>query len=180
VTKPITPPPRRARETEPGPPPAAESFPQKIVSGGQTGVDRAALDVALQLAIPCGGWCPKGRLAEDGVIAERYPLTETASADADERTRLNVRDADATLILNSGPLAGGTRRTAELAGDMARPHLVVNLDDAASTPAAAAAWLARVRPQTLNVAGPRASKAPGVHEKAAAYLRALLALTRST
>lgn len=151
--------------------------PDKIVSGGQTGVDRAALDVALALAIPCGGWCPRGRLAEDGAIADRYPLTETASAEYDERTRLNVEDSDATLILNAGPLEGGTLMTRDIARELARPHLVVDLDGAPD-PDEAAAWLGRVRPRVLNVAGPRESKAPGVHDRAAAFLRALLAITR--
>ena len=94
---------------------AASRFPEKIVSGGQTGVDRAALDAALALGIPCGGWCPKGRKAEDGAIPERYPVAETESAAYEERTRLNVGDADATLILASGPLYGGTGLTAETA-----------------------------------------------------------------
>ncbi len=153
------------------------SFPRKIVSGGQTGVDRAALDVAMALSIPCGGWCPKGRLAEDGVIPARYPLSETDSADYDLRTRLNVRDSDATLILNPGPLDGGTLRTVELARGTAKPHLVADLDGAPA-PDDVAAWLGRTRPRVLNVAGPRESKRPGVHAKAAEYLRALLAVTR--
>jgi len=154
-------------------------FPDKVISGGQTGVDRAALDVALALAIPCGGWCPKGRLAEDGAIPKRYPLTETASADYDQRTRLNVRDSEATLILNSGPLAGGTLRTLELARDTARPCFVVDLDPPPA-PDAAAAWLEQVRPRVLNVAGPRESKRPGVHDAAAKFLHALFAVTRPT
>jgi hypothetical protein len=79
-----------------------------IVSGGQTGVDRAALDVALEFGIPCGGWCPKGRLAVDGVIPSWYPLQETQCADYAERTRLNMLDSDGTLILNVGKLTGGT------------------------------------------------------------------------
>ena len=90
-------------------------FPQKIVSGGQTGVDRAALDVAGALGLARGGWCPKGRLAEDGTIPDRYPLAETETAAYEERTRLNVADADATLVLNWGPLEGGTLLTAETA-----------------------------------------------------------------
>lgn len=175
----MTPPPRRTGKSEPGASPAAEYFPKKIVSGGQTGVDRAALEVAIALAIPCGGWCPLGRLAEDGVIPARYPLTEAASADYDERTRLNVGDSDATLILNKGPLAGGTQRTAEIARELARPHLVVDLDQLPAA-SAAAAWLKRVRPRVLNVAGPRESSAPGVHDSAATFLRALFALTRPT
>ena len=71
----------------------------KIVSGGQSGVDRAALDFALENKIPCGGWCPKGRLAEDGRIHHRYPLRETSSTDYRVRTQANVEDSDGTLIL---------------------------------------------------------------------------------
>lgn len=74
----------------------------RVISGGQTGVDRAALDVALELGLPCGGWCPAGRRAEDGPIPARYPLTETAGADYVERTRRNVVEADATLVLCHG------------------------------------------------------------------------------
>src|SRR3954454_8651242 len=83
----------------------------KIVSGGQTGVDRAALDVALALGIPCGGWCPKGRKAEDGPIEDRYPLSETPSSDYRQRTLWNIRDSDATLILTWGEPTGGTLLT---------------------------------------------------------------------
>ena len=87
----------------------------KILSGGQTGVDRAALDVAIELGVPRGGWCPKGRRAEDGVIAKQYPLRETPSTDYRERTRRNVRDADGTLIVTADELRGGTALTRALA-----------------------------------------------------------------
>ena len=120
-----------------------------------------------------------GRLAEDGAIPAAYPLTETDSADYDRRTRLNVRDSDATLILNAGAVDGGTLATLDLARAMAKPHLVVDLDGAPS-PDAVAAWLARTRPRVLNVAGPRESKRPGVQDAAAVYLRRLFALTRPT
>src|SRR6266571_9073801 len=80
----------------------------KIVSGGQTGVDRAALDVALELGIPCGGWCPRGRRAEDGIIPERYPLIETPTTAYPQRTERNVRDSDGTLVLTVGRADGGT------------------------------------------------------------------------
>ena len=80
----------------------------RIVSGGQTGVDRAALDVALELSIPCGGWCPKGRKAEDGALPARYPLKETPSEEYAQRTTWNVRDSDGTLILTHGAPTGGT------------------------------------------------------------------------
>lgn len=107
---------------------------RKIVSGGQTGVDRAALDAALELGIACGGWCPKGRLAEDGRIAARYPLTETSSEDSALRTERNVRDSDGTLIINRGAaLAGGTAQTREVAVRLNKPCLVVDLTDPMSS-----------------------------------------------
>ncbi len=85
----------------------------KIISGGQTGVDRAALDVAIELELPCGGWCPRGRLAEDGTVPDRYPLQETRSAEYAERTERNVIDSDGTLIIATRPLTGGTALTVE-------------------------------------------------------------------
>src|SRR5207253_3037020 len=99
----------------------------RIVSGGQTGVDRAALDVALELGLPCGGWCPRGRRAEDGAIDERYPLTETPWWGYPQRTEWNIRDADGTLILTRGRPDRGTALTARLARQMNKPCLVVDL-----------------------------------------------------
>src|SRR2546423_11212579 len=99
----------------------------KIISGGQTGVDRAALDVALELGLPCGGWCPRGRRAADGVIPEHYPLKETATADYPERTEANVRAADATLIFTRGKPDRGTALTYELARRLNKPCYLVDL-----------------------------------------------------
>lgn len=143
---------------------------RKIVSGGQAGVDRAALDAALALGIPCGGWCPKGRRAEDGVIPDRYPLIETETKDYRERTRRNVRDSDGTLILARGPLSGGTALTRRLAEKMGKPCLVVDL---AQRPRAGdvRAWVASRNLRTLNVAGPRASGQSGIHGQARTFLR---------
>ena len=147
---------------------------RKIVSGGQTGVDRAALDVALELGIPSGGWCPKGRVAEDGLIASRYPLTETSSADYAQRTERNVRDSDGTLILNRGAyLSGGTAQTREVALRLRRPCLVIDLTS--SLPSAAILlWLQTRRIGALNVAGPRESKQAGIYGEALRYLREVL------
>ena len=102
----------------------------KIISGGQTGVDRGALDAAMELGIPHGGWCPRGRTAEDGRIPDRYQLRETDSPDYSFRTEQNVLDSDATLILYRGRIAGGTELTLRLARQHGRPHLVVDLDAA--------------------------------------------------
>lgn len=145
-----------------------------ILSGGQTGVDRAALDVARALGIPVGGWVPRHRRAEDGRLPDHYPLRETASASYAVRTRLNVRDADATLVLTRGPPSGGTALTLAFARTLGRPHRLVDLAAAAElTPVRA--WLVHEGVRILNVAGPRESGAPGIYEAAAAFLRRLLA-----
>ena len=100
-----------------------------LVSGGQTGVDRAALDVALERGLPIGGWCPSGRRAEDGPLAPRYGLRETPLADYAQRTLWNVRDSDGTLVLTAGPPRGGTALTVEEAGRQGKPVLVIDLAD---------------------------------------------------
>jgi hypothetical protein len=146
---------------------------EKIVSGGQTGVDRAALDVALQLGIPCGGWCPEGRRAEDGGIPSRYPLQETASSVYRDRTERNVRDSDATLVLTIGPPRGGTATTIRLAAQHHRPCLVLDLSQNPGCEAVRA-WLNDNGIATLNVAGPRESGVPGIHGQASDFLRQCL------
>ena len=154
---------------------------RKIVSGGQTGVDRAALDAAQASGIETGGWCPKGRRAEDGAIPAAYPLDETETADYEDRTRLNVRDSDATLIITQGldkdPLAGGALLTAEEALKLGRPHRVAGLDQAPDAQAVAR-WIGETGARVLNVAGPRESEAPGITDAAQAFLTAVLALIR--
>lgn len=144
----------------------------RVVSGGQTGVDRAALDLALERGIPCGGWCPAGRAAEDGPIAARYPLRETPSADPAQRTRWNVRDSDATLILAAEPLHGGTALTRSAAQEAGRPVRVV--DPAGGDAAGVRAWLDDLAPAVLNVAGPRESECPGIQDLARRFLREVL------
>lgn len=145
---------------------------EKIVSGGQTGVDRAALDFALETGLSCGGWCPKGRLAEDGPIDLHYPLEENSSTDYSVRTRQNVLDSDGTLILNMGPLSGGTAYTEDSALAAGRPCLIVALDQDPD-PDDARKWLDREGIQTLNVAGPRASKQVGIYQAAQDFLGVL-------
>ncbi len=154
---------------------AKTGLPKTIVSGGQTGVDRAALDVARALGLSCGGWCPRGRRAEDGPIAEHYPMRETADADYGERTRLNVRDSDGTLVLTRGPPSGGTAATIAVARDLERPVLVIDL--AEPGPRAAEhvrTWIAQQSTAVLNVAGPRESTLPGIYAEAARFLRTVL------
>lgn len=150
---------------------------KRIISGAQTGVDRAALDIAMQLGIPCGGWVPLGRIDELGRIPERYPdLRETVSADFSERTAANVRDSDGTLIVSLGRLTGGSLYTQEVADRLGRPCLHVDLAETPSETAAEAArnWLDRNAIQVLNVAGPRASKDPAAYGHAALLLRLIL------
>lgn len=146
---------------------------KKVVSGGQTGVDRAALDAAMEAHIPCGGWCPKGRKAEDGTIPERYPLQETETADYAVRTRRNVRDSDGTLVLTRGGIEGGTAETVYDAERLKKPYLPIDLDarpDAASV----LTWIREHNISVLNVAGPRESKSHGVYADALLFLRMVL------
>lgn len=157
---------------------------KKVISGGQTGVDRAALDAALGLRIPLtghvglgiGGWCPKGRRAEDGPIPDRYPLQEALDTCYKKRTWMNVRDSDGTLIVTSATPTGGTAFTIQCAIDLKKPYLLLD----ASTASFSAqehtfqAWLEGGDIQILNVAGPRESKCPGIYQAARALLERLL------
>ena len=147
---------------------------EKLVSGGQTGTDQAALDIAAELGIPAGGWCPRDRWSEAGPIDKRYPLIETTSADPLDRTERNVRDADATLIVTSeNELTGGTALTQQITVELARPCLVVDPND----PAAAETirqWIETHAIRVLNVAGPRESRVPGINGLTARLLRTAL------
>jgi hypothetical protein len=149
---------------------------ERIVSGGQTGVDRAALDVALELGVPCGGWCPRGRRAEDGPIPDRYPLRETSTREYPQRTEANVADSDGTLILKHGKMDRGTALTLELAERHGKPCLVLDLEERPD-PARGVAWAAANHVKTLNVAGPRESSRPGIQAEAADFLRRVLRQT---
>ena len=145
----------------------------RLVSGGQTGADRAALDWARAHGVERGGWCPRGGLAEDhpdppGLLAE-HPLRETPSASYAQRTEWNVRDSDATLVLvlPGAEPTGGTALTLDLAVRLDRPHLLARTDD----PAAVRTWLSTLPDASvLNVAGPRESTAPGIHAAVLALL----------
>jgi hypothetical protein len=137
---------------------------EKIISGGQTGADRAALDWAREHGLPHGGWCPRGRIAEDGSIPRRYRLRQTPSVEHAQRTEWNVRDSDATVIVTMGQtLAGGCLLTRQMARRHGKPCLHL------SASAARGDWeerlrrfLRRHRVRVLNVAGPRASEEPGI------------------
>lgn len=138
---------------------------EKIISGGQTGADRAALDAAMELSIAHGGSLPRGRKTEAGPLPARYRLRELESGDYGRRTRKNVRDADGTLIISHGPLTGGSALTAKAAAEYRRPWLHVDLDRTAPDRAAGevAAWLRQCDIAVLNVAGPRASGDPLIY-----------------
>jgi predicted Rossmann fold nucleotide-binding protein DprA/Smf involved in DNA uptake len=148
----------------------AESLPV-IRSGGQTGVDRAALDAAMQADFPVTGWCPRGRRAEDGTIPERYPLQPTLSPEYGERTRLNIVDSDATLVL-APELLGGTAYTVEIAVDLGKPLLVT--DPFTGDPARVVDWMMETGLSDLNVAGPRESEVPGIYHTAREFFSAVL------
>ncbi|MRR59150.1 MAG: hypothetical protein EG824_13200 [Deltaproteobacteria bacterium] len=142
---------------------------EKVISGGQTGVDRAGLDAAMEAGIPVGGYCPKGRLAEDGTVPEKYPLIELSVGGSPARTEKNVMESDGTLILNVGRLSGGTRLTRDFAKKHAKPCLILNLDRNTKT-GPAVQWARENRVRVLNIAGPRESKQPGLHVRAFAFL----------
>lgn len=130
---------------------------ERIVSGGQTGTDRAALDWAIAHQVPHGGWCPDGRKAEDGLIPSRYQLNELPGGGYRQRTKANVRDSDATLIISIGmELSGGSLATAKFADELGKPWL--HLSKASSWKTRLQEWVDQHRIKILNVAGPRASK----------------------
>ena len=131
----------------------------KIVSGGQTGADRAALDAALQTGTECGGWCPEGRLAEDGTIPPRYPLSELKGADYKERTLQNVIDSDVTVIIYFDTLPGGTEQTLLFCLNQKKPYLLIDATELSPELAVERIhkFVAGNSIATLNIAGPRAS-----------------------
>ncbi len=142
----------------------------KIVSGGQTGVDRAALDAAIETGIPHGGWVPTGRIAEDGRIADRYSVTETGSTEYPVRTEMNIRDSDGTLIVTRGSFDGGTALTARLAEKLGRPLFIVEGAWSLDTIERVRQWIEEKQIDVLNVAGPRESKSPGIYGFALGFL----------
>ena len=161
---------------------------RKIISGGQTGVDRSALDVALELGLEIGGWCPPGREALDGTIPLHYPLKETHNEFSHEapnvprsqRTERNVRDSDGTLVILPASQAPdpGTQTTIMMADKMNKPYYVVDPTDAENTEQVCL-WMREMQISTLNVAGPSEKTLPGIELLAGQWLRALLIQMRA-
>ena len=139
---------------------------EKIISGGQTGADRAALDIAIKLNIPHGGWIPKGRKTEDGVLPDKYQLKEMPTANYPARTEKNLLDSDGTLIISYGNLTGGSALTRKLAKKHERPWIHINMDQTPISDAAemVKSWIDQNEIQVLNVAGARASKDPEIYK----------------
>lgn len=149
---------------------------QKIISGGQTGADRAALDFALEQGIETGGFVPKGRRAEDGRISNKYPnLIETETADYAERTELNILQADATIIVSHGELQGGSLLTKQLTQEHKKPFLHIDFleDNVESVLVQAKEFLNSKNCKVLNIAGSRASEDRKIYARTKEFLRAL-------
>jgi hypothetical protein len=153
----------------------------KIISGGQSGVDRAALDVAIRLGIPHGGWVPKGRLTEDGPLDDKYRMQEASTAVYAERTEKNVMDSDGTLIISRGLLTGGSEYTRAMALQHGRPWLHIDLAGTSAFRATLTIrdWISKNDIRVLNVAGPRASKDPNIYREAAVLLESVCYLDLS-
>ena len=150
----------------------------KMISGGQTGVDRAALDAALKHGIDCGGWCPEGRLDELGQIPGRYPVKELEHGGFAERTLQNVKDSDGTVIISFEKLRGGTEYTVQCCIEQQRPHKLI---DAAKISAQNAAkmvfdFVRQYKIDVLNIAGPRESEWAKGYDYAFRVLDIFLAL----
>jgi hypothetical protein len=154
---------------------------RKVISGGQTGVDRAGLDAAINAGIPIGGYCPRGRRAEDGTIPEIYPLIELESTESHYRTEKNVIESDGTLILNKGILSEGTELTHYFTVKYGKPSLIIQLDaDQLIEPSHVIRWIQGQYINVLNIAGPRESKIPeGIHAEALAYLEKVFSLLKN-
>jgi len=150
----------------------------KIISGGQTGIDRAALDVALAHGIDCGGWCPAGRLDEFGRIPDRYPVRELGGGGFTERTLQNVKDSDGTIIVYPGKLSGGTEQTVRFSVEQQRPHQLIDASKVSVEEAAKliSDFVRKSKISVLNIAGPRQSEWPEGYDYATRALEAFLKL----
>ncbi|ABW68524.1 putative molybdenum carrier protein [Desulfosudis oleivorans] len=137
---------------------------KKIISGGQTGADRAGLDAAMDAGIEYGGWLPKGRKAEDGIVPARYTkLQELSRGGYPKRTEQNVIDSDGTIIFTFGRLTGGSDLTRQLAEKHGRPWLHIDLTRIADPVTEIQDWLRTNKIKVLNIAGSRESKSPGIY-----------------
>jgi hypothetical protein len=158
-------------------------FPHRIISGGQTGVDRAALDVAMELGIPIGGYLSRGRQDEnDDVLPDKYiGMQETETDDVNVRTELNVQESDATLIVSHGELFGGSEYTELMARKHGKPCLHIDFDrhDVDQAVLLVSAWLSETQPRVLNIAGPRASDDPEIYCQVKCVLVGALASDQS-
>ena len=152
---------------------------KKIISGGQTGVDRGALDAALAQDFPCGGWCPEGRQAEDGVIDDKYPLQELVGGGYADRTTKNVEDSDATTIIYFDDLTGGTAQTHSDCRSRQKPHILIDASEVSAKQAASmiSQFIEDQRIAVLNVAGPRESKVNGACRYTFDVISTLLEMT---
>jgi len=148
---------------------------KEIISGGQTGADCAALDFAIKAGIPHGGWIPKGRKTEGGVLPDKYQLQEMSTASYSKRTEQNVLDSDGTLIVSHGKLNGGSALTRKLAEKHKRPHIHLDMNKLSVNDAVDAlrVWIGNNEIMILNVAGPRASKDPDIYSVTAKVLETL-------
>lgn len=145
---------------------------EQIISGGQSGVDRAALDFALQNNISCGGWCPEGRMAEDGIIPSKYPLKETNSDEVSVRTYKNIEWADGTLIIHSTQIDQGTQTTIDDSIQLKKPYFIIDLNETINT-IAFSNWIDSNKIRILNIAGPRESNSKGIYVLAYKFLESI-------
>jgi len=151
---------------------------KKIISGGQTGADRAALDAAIEMGIEHGGWIPKGRKAEDGPVDEKYHLKEMKTSSYKARTEQNILDSDATLIISHGKLTGGSALTKKLAEKHSRPclHIDLRATNPFSALKAVCYWIEHNNVEVLNIAGPRLSKDPRIYEATLTLIKDIINL----
>ncbi len=148
----------------------------KIVSGGQTGVDRAALDAASEYGVAAGGWCPEGRLAEDGVIPDHYPVKELPGSGYRQRTRKNVVDSDGTLIIYFGTPTGGTAQTVDFCIQEKKPYLLIDAFELSVDRAVerVSDFINQESIGVLNVAGPRSSGDPSAYRYAKSVMTGVI------